>query len=73
MNASAALFELPPEYLQRFTRVLAQQRGAILVTGHYGNWEIGSIIMSRVLRLPLSVVAMAEASAEVSRGPARDP
>jgi lauroyl/myristoyl acyltransferase len=46
--------------------VLAQERGAILVTGHYGNWEIGSIIMSRVLRLPLSVVAMAEASAEVS-------
>jgi lauroyl/myristoyl acyltransferase len=65
--ASAALFDLPPEYLQRFTQVMAQQRGAILVTGHYGNWEIGSIIMSRVLRLPLSVVAMAEASAEVSQ------
>jgi KDO2-lipid IV(A) lauroyltransferase len=63
---SAALFELPPEYLQRFTQVLAGQRGAILVTGHYGNWEIGSIIMSRVLKLPLSVVAMAEASAAVS-------
>jgi KDO2-lipid IV(A) lauroyltransferase len=64
---SAALFELPPEYLQRFTDVLAQQRGAILVTGHFGNWEIGSVIMSRVLKLPLSVVAMAEASAAVSQ------
>ena len=42
-------------------------RGAILVTGHYGNWEIGSVIMSRVLQLPLSIVAMAEASAEVNR------
>jgi KDO2-lipid IV(A) lauroyltransferase len=65
-EGAAALFDLPPEYLQRFTEVLARQRGAILVTGHYGNWEIGSIIMTRVLGLPFSVVAMAEASAEVS-------
>ena len=62
-----ALFDVPPAYLPRFNHVLAQGRGAILVTGHFGNWEIGSVLMSRVLHLPLTIVAMAEASAEVNR------
>jgi len=64
--AAAALFDLPDMYLQRYREVLGQGRGALLVTGHYGNWEIGSIIMTRVLKLPLAVVSMAEASAEVN-------
>ena len=64
---ATALFDLPPEYLPRFNQVLAQGRGAILVTGHYGNWEIGSVLMSRVLHLPLTIIAMAEASADVNR------
>jgi lauroyl/myristoyl acyltransferase len=64
---ATALFEPPPEYLPRINQVLAQGRGAILVTGHYGNWEIGSVLMSRVLHLPLAIVAMAEASADVNR------
>jgi len=64
---ATALFDPPPEYLPRINQVLAQGRGAILVTGHYGNWEIGSVLMSRVLHLPLTIVAMAEASAEVNR------
>lgn len=64
---ATALFDPPPEYLPRFNQVLARGRGAILVTGHYGNWEIGSVLMSRVLRLPLTIVAMAEASADVNR------
>ena len=64
---ATALFDPPPEYLPRFNQVLAQGRGAILVTGHYGNWEIGSVLMSRVLRLPLTIIAMAEASADVNR------
>jgi KDO2-lipid IV(A) lauroyltransferase len=66
-QCATALFEPPPEYLPRFNQVLAEGRGAILVTGHYGNWEIGSVLMSRVLRLPLTIIAMAEASAEVNR------
>ena len=64
---ATALFDPPPEYLQRFNQLLAQGRGAILVTGHYGNWEIGSVLMRRVLLLPLTIVGMAEASPEVSR------
>ena len=62
-----ALFDMPPEYFERFETVRARQRGAILVTGHYGNWEIGSVIMRRVLHLPLAIVAMAEPSPEVNR------
>ena len=64
---ATALFDPPPEYLPRFNQVLAHGRGAVLVTGHYGNWEIGSVLMSRVLHLPLTIVAMAEASADVNR------
>ena len=48
-------------------RVLAEGRGALLVAGHFGNWEIGGILMGRVLRLPLTIVAMAEADPEVQR------
>jgi lauroyl/myristoyl acyltransferase len=64
---AAALFDKPPEYLERFNAVLERGRGAILVTGHHGNWEIGSVLMRRVLHLPFAIVAMAEASAEVNR------
>ena len=50
-----------------FRDLLARQRGIILVTGHYGNWEIGSVFMRRVLDMPLTVVAMAEANEQVNR------
>ena len=38
-------------------------KGVILVTGHFGNWEIGGVMM-RAPNLPLTIVAMREASAE---------
>jgi lauroyl/myristoyl acyltransferase len=63
---AGALFDLPDEYLPRFQDVLARGRGALLVTGHFGNWELGSVLMSRVLHLPLTIVAMAEANAQVN-------
>jgi KDO2-lipid IV(A) lauroyltransferase len=62
-----ALFETRPEDGQLFRDLLAQGRGIILVTGHYGNWEIGSVFMRRVFPLPLTVVAMPEVSEEVNR------
>jgi lauroyl/myristoyl acyltransferase len=61
------LFEVSPEGTDLFRRLLARQRGIILVSGHYGNWEIGSVFMRRVLGIPLTVVAMAEASEQVNR------
>jgi len=51
---------------ERLTGALALGRGAILVTGHFGNWEAGSVMM-RALDLPLTVVAMAEANPTVNR------
>ncbi len=52
---------------QVFTDLLAEGRGIILVTGHYGNWEIGSILIRDALQLPLTVVAMTEANPEVNQ------
>jgi KDO2-lipid IV(A) lauroyltransferase len=63
----ARLCDVVAEDGQLFRDLLAQGRGIILVTGHYGNWEIGGVIMRRLFRLPLTVVAMAEVSEEVNR------
>lgn len=64
---AAALFEVSPSQLARLNEVLARGRGGILVTGHYGNWEIGSVLTRRVFQTPLTIVAMAEADADVNR------
>jgi KDO2-lipid IV(A) lauroyltransferase len=61
------LFSARPRDEQLFQDLLARKRGVILVTGHYGNWEIGSVFMRRVFPLPLTIVAMAEANEEVNR------
>ena len=60
------MFELDPADRERFTRLTSAGRGAIIVTGHFGNWESGAILMRRVLDLPLTVVAMKEANDEVN-------
>jgi lauroyl/myristoyl acyltransferase len=62
-----ALFDYAPEHERLFETLLAQGRGIILVSGHYGNWELGGVAMRRVFNLPLTVVAMAEANDEVNR------
>jgi len=64
---SRQMFDLRQRSGEIFDRVLREGRGAIVVTGHYANWEIGGILMSRVLNLPLTVLAMAEADPEVQR------
>lgn len=60
------LFEKQETHGAIFRSQLALGRGVILVTGHFGNWEIGSV-MVRAERLPLTIVAMREASAEINR------
>ena len=47
--------------------LLARGRGIILVTGHYGNWEVGSMLLRQALGLPLTIVAMSEPSPTVNR------
>ena len=63
----ARTFDLPEENRRIFEQVLAEGRGGLLVTGHYGNWEAGGLLMSRVVRMPLTVVAMAESDEDVNR------
>lgn len=62
-----SMFHYEPEHARLFADLLARGRGIIVVTGHYGNWEIGGVAMSRIFKLPLTVVAMAEASDEVNQ------
>src|SRR5262249_46600397 len=61
------LFDLDPAYLPLFKELLARGRGIILATGHYGNWEVGSVLLRRLLDVPLTIVAMTEASDQVNR------
>jgi lauroyl/myristoyl acyltransferase len=46
---------------------MADGRGAILLSGHFGNWEIGGVLFRRVTPYALSVVARPEASPAVTR------
>lgn len=60
-------FDLQPADRTLLEAALSQGRGAILLTGHYGNWEAGGLLMRHALDVPLTVVAMAEANPEVNR------
>jgi len=62
-----ALFDYRPEDAQLFVDLLAQGRGIILVTGHYGNWEAGGVFLRKVTQLPLTIVAMPEENPDVNR------
>jgi lauroyl/myristoyl acyltransferase len=66
-GGSDGLFVLDPAYRALFRELMARGRGVILVTGHYGNWEIGSVLLRQVVNAPLTIVAMAEASTHVNR------
>ena len=61
------LFEDPAESHALFERLLAEGRGIIVVTGHCGNWEMGSFLMQRTVAAHLTIIAMAEANPAVNR------
>src|SRR5690348_3609300 len=63
----ARAFEFSEQTRQHAASMHGGGRGALLVTGHFGNWEAGGLLMSRVLELPLTVVAMREADDTVNR------
>jgi len=64
---SAEAFEFDDDTRRHAVALHAGGRGTIVVTGHYGNWEAGGLLMGRVLKLPLTVVAMREADDAVNR------
>jgi lauroyl/myristoyl acyltransferase len=61
------LFDIVDEHRRVFEDLLARGRGIVLITGHYGNWEVGSLLIRSALDLPLTIVAMAEADPTVNR------
>jgi lauroyl/myristoyl acyltransferase len=50
----------------KIERLLGMGKGVILVSGHFGNWEIGSVML-RAYGLPLTIIAMQEKSETVNR------
>ncbi len=62
-----AMFALAQESRELFYELIRHGRGLILVTGHFGNWEIGSLLVRRALDRPMTIVAMTEASPTVNR------
>jgi KDO2-lipid IV(A) lauroyltransferase len=48
-------------------RAMADGHGAILLSGHFGNWEIGGVLLRRLTPYPLAVVFKAEPSETVTR------
>jgi KDO2-lipid IV(A) lauroyltransferase len=60
------LFDIAEPQRGFFDGLRAQGRGIILVTGHFGNWEVGGALFAQ-LGLPLTIVAMAEPDPTVNR------
>jgi len=50
-----------------FDELLAMKRGIILVGGHFGNWELGGVVLRLLRGYPLSVVGKPETSPIVQR------
>lgn len=50
----------------KIERLIAMGKGVILVSGHFGNWEIGSVML-RSYGYPLTIIAMQEKSETVNR------
>ncbi len=46
---------------------MAEGRGAIVLSGHFGNWEIGGVLMRRLTPFKLSVVVRPEPDEAVGR------
>ncbi len=55
---------------ERLLEVLAEGRGAILMTAHLGNWELGGIILSK-LGHPVNVVYFPDGSGRIDRNRTR--
>ena len=62
-----ALFGHATESHALFEQLLGEGRGIIVVTGHCGNWEMGSLLMQHTVKARLTIIAMAEADAGVNR------
>jgi Kdo2-lipid IVA lauroyltransferase/acyltransferase len=67
MDAGTLREIVGPVQTNHFDRVLAEGRGAIAVSAHFGNWELGGLLLRRLFNYPLTLVVMAELSPAVNR------
>jgi KDO2-lipid IV(A) lauroyltransferase len=44
---------------------IAEGRGVVSVSAHFGNWELGGVLLRRIVNHPLAVVVMREPDDEV--------
>jgi lauroyl/myristoyl acyltransferase len=54
-------------HVESLHAAMAEGRGALSVLPHFGNWELGGVILRRLTPYPLAVVTMRESSDEVHR------
>jgi len=70
-SLSMARAQLEPMVAQletvRFEELLSEQRGVILVGGHFGNWELGGVALRTLRGYPLTVVGRPEPSPVVAQ------
>jgi len=62
-----SLFDYTAADAQLILDLMAKGQGLILVTGHYGNWEAGGIFIRRIVKVPMTIVAMTEPNPTVNR------
>jgi KDO2-lipid IV(A) lauroyltransferase len=62
----ARLFDIAEPQRGFFDELRARGKGIILVTGHFGNWEVGGVLFG-LLGMPFTIVAMAEPDPTVNR------
>jgi KDO2-lipid IV(A) lauroyltransferase len=61
------LFDYTDRDAQLIVDLMAKERGLILVTGHYGNWEAGGVFIRRIMKVPVAILAMSEPNPTVNR------
>src|SRR3990172_1874212 len=54
------------EGIERIEEVLKKGKGAILLTAHIGNWELGGVAFSIIKGLPITVIAWPHRSRRVT-------
>lgn len=50
-----------------FERLLGEEKGILLVAAHFGSWELGAVILRKLLGYPLTMVALPEPDENVNR------
>jgi lauroyl/myristoyl acyltransferase len=61
------LFDYTAGDAQLILDLMANERGLILITGHYGNWEAGGVFIRRIMKVPVAILAMSEPNPTVNR------